>query len=75
VWLAKQAVELGLVDEIGDIEHAIDVAAEQAGVPGRGAPVRIRRPFVTRLVDRFATRIAASVVNEVELRAWDRFRF
>lgn len=75
VWLARQALELGLVDEIGDIERAIEVAAEQAGVPSRGAPVRLRRPFFARLVDRFAMRVAESLAAEVELRAWDRFRF
>jgi protease-4 len=75
VWLAKQAVELGLVDEIGDVERAVEVAAEMAGVPARGAPVRLRRPFFARLVDRFAMRFAASIADEVELRTWDRFRF
>jgi protease IV len=75
VWLARQAVELGLVDEIGDIERAVEVAADMAGVPPRGAPVRLRRPFFARLVDRFAMRLSASITDEVELRAWDRFRF
>ena len=75
VWLARQALELGLVDEIGDIERAVEVAAEMAGVPARGAPVRLRRPFFARLVDRFAMRLAASIADEVELRGWDRFRF
>ena len=75
VWLAKQAIELGLVDEIGDIERAVEVAAEMAGVPARAAPVRLRRPFFARLVDRFAMRLASSIADEVELRTWDRFRF
>jgi protease-4 len=75
VWLAPQALELGLVDQIGDIEDAVDVAAELAGVAARGAPVRLRRPFLARLVDRFATRVAASIADEVEYRARDRFRF
>jgi protease-4 len=75
VWLARQGVELGLVDEIGDIERAVEVAAEMSGAPARSAPVRLKRPFFARLVDRFAMRLAASVVNEVEFRAWDRYRF
>ena len=75
VWLAKQAVELGLVDEIGDIERAVEVAADMAGVPAKAAPVRLRRPFFARLVDRFAMRFASSIADEVALRAWDRFRF
>jgi protease-4 len=75
VWLAGQALELGLIDEIGDIEHAVEVAAGLAGVAPKAEPVRLRRPFFMRLVDRFATRVAASIVEEVDLVARDRFRF
>ena len=32
VWTGKQALEIGLVDEIGDIDRAIEVAAELAGL-------------------------------------------
>jgi protease-4 len=74
VWLGTEALALGLVDEIGDTERAIEVAAELAGVPPRGAPVRIRRPFMIRLVDRFADRTAAAIGDEVALRIWDRWR-
>jgi ClpP class serine protease len=74
VWLGRRAVELGLVDEIGDVERAIEIAAEMAGVPARGAPVRLRRPFVGRLIDRFASRTAGAFVAEVEARLGDRVR-
>jgi len=74
VWLGRRALELGLVDEIGDVERAIEIAAELAGVPARGAPVRLRRPFVGRLIDRFASRTAASIVGEVEARLGERVR-
>ena len=74
VWLGREAVELGLVDEIGDLERAVEVAAELAGVPARAARARIRRPLLGRLVDRFATSVARSVANEVETRFSDRFR-
>jgi protease IV len=73
VWLAGQALELGLIDQIGDVEDAVEVAASLAGVPAHASPVRLRRPFFSRLVDRFATRVAASIADEVDLRAWDRF--
>jgi protease-4 len=74
VWLGTQAIGLGLVDEIGDTERAIEIAAAMAGVPARAATVRLRRPFMARLVDRFATGVAASLADEVELRLWDRWR-
>ena len=74
VWLGEQALSIGLVDEIGDVERAIEIAAELANVPARGAAVRMRRPFIARLVDRFAGRLASAVADEVALRMWDRFR-
>ncbi len=74
VWLGEQARELGLVDEIGDLERAVEIAAELAGVPAKGSPVRIPRPLFGRLVDRFAARAAASLADEIEIRLGDRFR-
>ena len=75
VWLGREALALGLVDEIGDIERAVEVAAELAGVPAKSAPVRVRRPFFARLVDRFAMRLASSIAAEVEARLWDRVKY
>jgi protease-4 len=68
VWLGSQAVELGLADSVGDMDDAIAAAASLAGVPAEAAPVRIRRPILFRLADRFATRLAASVADELEAR-------
>jgi protease-4 len=33
VWTGRQAVANGLVDEIGDLKHAIDLAGRLAGIP------------------------------------------
>ncbi|MDQ3937249.1 MAG: signal peptide peptidase SppA [Chloroflexota bacterium] len=74
VWLGSQAHDLGLVDEIGDLERAVEIAAELAGVPPRPSPVRIRRPLLGRLVDQFATRLGTSIADEIEVRLADRFR-
>ncbi|MFL5756039.1 MAG: signal peptide peptidase SppA [Chloroflexota bacterium] len=74
VWLGDRALELGLVDEIGDLERAVEVAAAMARVPAKSAPVRLRRPLIGRLVDRFASRVARSLADEIELRAGDRWR-
>ena len=75
VWLGGRALELGLVDEIGDLERAVEVAAAYAGVEARSAPVRIPRPLLGRLIERFASRLAASLVDQVEARLADRHRF
>jgi protease-4 len=74
VWLGNEALRLGLVDEIGDTERAVEIAAQLAGVPARATPVRIRRPLVGRLIDRFATRVAAALADEIETRLGDRYR-
>jgi len=74
VWLGSKALELGLVDEIGDLERAVEIAAEMAGVPAKAASVSLPRPFFARLADRFATRVADAVMYELEYRLSDRIR-
>lgn len=74
VWLGDRAVELGLVDEVGDLERAVEIAAGMAHVAPRWAAVRLRKPLLGRLVDRFAASVARSVAEELELRAGDRYR-
>ena len=74
IWLGEQAKELGLVDEIGDLERAVELAARAAGVPARAAPVRLRRPFLERLAGRFGASLAAAVADEIEARFENRLR-
>jgi protease-4 len=74
LWLGDTAVELGLVDEVGDLERAVEIAADMAHAAPRWAAVRAPRPFMRRLVDRFAFSVAAALADEIELRAGDRFR-
>jgi len=74
IWLGTEALSLGLVDEIGDLERAIELAAAMAGVPARSAPVRIRRPLFGRLIERFTGSMAAAVADELEARFTDQFR-
>ena len=74
VWLGSEAVELGLADATGDLDDAIEAAAAMAGVPAEASPVRLRRPLLARLADRFATRLATSIADELEARLMqDRF--
>ncbi|MFI5259961.1 MAG: signal peptide peptidase SppA [Candidatus Limnocylindrales bacterium] len=74
VWLGSEAVELGLADAIGDLDDAIEAAASMAGVPPEASPVRLHRPMLARLADRFATRLATSIADEIEARMTrDRF--
>jgi len=74
VWLGRDALGLGLIDEVGDLERAVEIAAERAGIPAKSAPVRIRRPLFARLAGSFGTSVAASVADEVEMRLGSRLR-
>jgi protease-4 len=74
VWLGSEALKLGLVDEIGDLEHAIEVAAQMADVPARAGVARLPRPFFARLTDRFAMRVAQAFSAEIDARLNDRLR-
>ena len=75
VYLAPRALEIGLVDELGDLDHALDLAARAAGVaknpvylrPPRGLRARLMGPLVESLVE--------SVAESVERRLWQsRYR-
>ena len=72
VWLGTKAVELGLADEVGDLDRAIELAAQRAGVPAKGVAVRARRGLVPRLMDRFATRAVGALADAVEAELWRR---
>jgi protease-4 len=68
VWLGERARELGLVDEIGDLERAAEVAAAAAGVAARSALVRARRGLAERLVDRLAIQLGDRLADELDAR-------
>ena len=74
VWLGEAALSLGLVDEIGDLERAVELAADAAGVPAHYAPVRLRRPLLERLAGRFGASLAGAVALEIEARFEGRLR-
>jgi protease-4 len=74
VWLGEAALSLGLVDEIGDLERAVELAADAAGVPAHYAPVRLRRPLLERLAGRFGASLAGAVAVEIEARLEGRLR-
>jgi protease IV len=73
VWLGDRARELGLVDEIGDLERAVELASEAAGVPARYAVAANRRRLIDRVLDRFAMRVIDRLADEIDARFRDRF--
>ena len=70
VFWGTKALELGLVDELGDLDRAIDVAAAVSGAPRRIAQLGPRRPFRERMLGPFAESLVSSVADEIDRRLW-----
>ena len=72
-WSGKRALQLGLVDALGDREEALYALAQLTGVPSRKA-VRFEppRPFLDRLMGRGFASVSASLQDGV-LDTIDRF--
>jgi len=66
VFWAKQALELGLVDELGDQERAIELAMELGQVPRRLIYVRPKRPRWRRWLGRFASLVVEELGIQME---------
>ena len=66
VWTGNQAKEIGLVDELGGIERAIEIAAEMANL-GKSYVVfeyPKMRTMIEELLDRSTEDLAARTVKE-----------
>jgi protease-4 len=67
VFWGPEALEKGLVDELGDLERATALAAELARIPEKVTRVRPRRnPILARLTGQVAQSIARAVAVEIE---------
>jgi protease-4 len=66
VYTANEALEMGLLDELGDLETAIDKALELGKVPRRIHYTRPKRPLLDRLVFGVGGALAKAVTLEVE---------
>ncbi len=70
VYLATRAAELGLVDEIGDLDRAVDMAAKAAGISRRTVYMRPQRNFMERLLGPLTDSLVGSIATDVERRLW-----
>jgi protease-4 len=68
IFTGRQALPLGLVDVLGDMETALDAASELAGVPRRPLYIRPRRPFMRRMFHGMAAELTDAVVEELSTR-------
>ena len=71
VYLAPRALEVGLVDELGDLDAALDLAAKAADVPKR-RPVYLRpqRGLRARLFGPMVDTLVDAVADNFERRLW-----
>jgi ClpP class serine protease len=68
VFWASRALELGLIDELGDLDRAVDVAAELSGAPRRLLRLRPPRSLRERLLRPAAESLVDAAISEVERR-------
>ena len=75
MFTARRAKEIGLIDELGDWETALDMASELGRVPRRLQYVRPRRPLLERVLARGGASMASSLAAEIESRLAPRLEF
>jgi protease-4 len=72
VYTARRCVDLGLVDELGDLEHAIDLAAELGEAPRRPVWLKPKKGLREVISSMVGASIAGSFVDAVAARIEDR---
>jgi protease-4 len=77
LYSAQRGLELGLVDELGDFEQAIERVQEIAEIAEKPRLqwVRPRRPLLERVMSRGASSMMESFVAEMEARITPRVDF
>ena len=70
VFWATKARELGLIDELGDLDTAIDLAAKISGAPRRPLLLGPRRTFRERIFGPFAESLVEATADEIDRRLW-----
>jgi protease-4 len=75
MFSAREAKDMGLVDELGDLETAVEMAAEMGKAPRKLQYVRPRKPILERLLARGGASVANAVIAEMEARLSPRIEF
>jgi len=75
IFTGRRGKELGLVDELGDLERAIDLAAELGEAPRNPVWTRPRRSLRDILTSTFAGAMANEIVSQFEERFAARYYF
>jgi protease-4 len=72
IYTGRRSVEVGLADEIGDLDRAIDVAAEMANAPRKPVWMRPHKGLRDVLSSMVAGSMASSLVYEVATQLEER---
>jgi protease-4 len=75
IFTGRRAKDLGLVDEIGDFDHALAMAGSMGGVKPRPIYVRPKRGLLERMAGRFGRGMAAGMAAEMEARMGGGFYY
>jgi protease-4 len=75
VYTARKAKDLGLVDELGDLERAIDVAAELSGAPRKPVWLKPKKGLRELVSSMVAGAFADELVSRFEERFTSRFYY
>jgi protease-4 len=75
IFTGRRAKDLGLVDEIGDFDHALSMAGAMGGVKPRPIYVRPKRGLLERMAGRFGRGMATGMAAELEARMGGGFYY
>ena len=75
VFTARRASQIGLVDELGDLERAIDIAAELGDVARKPVWVHPKKGLRDVLSSMMAGSMVTEVANQLEERFASRYNF
>ncbi len=70
IYLAPRAAEVGLVDEVGDLDRALELVAKAADAPRRPVYLRPQRGLREKLLGPLADTLVESVADAVQRRLW-----
>ena len=68
VFTGKKAAEYGLIDEVADMDRAIELASEMGEVPPKVVYTRPRRPLFQKLFSRVGSSFAEEIAESIESR-------
>lgn len=67
IFTGRRALTIGMVDELGDLELAVNRAAALAGIPPLPITISPQRPFPARLLARSAQSLVEALLDGVEM--------